>query len=198
MQHSRGIRGAGRPGAYAVAVDSYDRDAVRERPVTEPVEAPGEHADPLAGVASLVGNRAFGSLLARDGAGLLPGGLVHPGVETAIAGTRGGGAQLEPATRERLGTGLGDSLADVRVHTGEVADGLARSVSARAFTTGSDVYFADGEYRPGSSAGDRLLAHEVSHVVQQRGAATTGPMTVTEPGDALEVQADAAARDLSA
>lgn len=178
--------------------DSFEHEDVRERPpVTEPVEPQREHADPLAGVASLVGNRAFGSLLARDGAGLLPGGLVHPEVETAIAGTRGGGTQLDPGTRGRLGAGLGDNLDDVRVHTGAVANGLARAVSARAFATGSDVYFADGEYRPGSAAGDRLLAHEVSHVVQQRGADTTGPMTVTEPGDALEVQADAAAGELS-
>jgi Domain of unknown function (DUF4157) len=184
--------------AYAVAVDSFERDELRERPpVTEPVEPPHEHADPLADVASLVGNRAFGSLLARDGAGIMPGGVVHPEIETAIAGTRGGGVQLEPSTRERLGAGLGDNLDDVRMHTGAVANGLARAVSARAFATGTDVYFAAGEYRPGSAAGDHLLAHEVSHVVQQRGADTTGPMTVTEPGDALEVQADAAARGLS-
>jgi Domain of unknown function (DUF4157) len=178
-------------------VDSFERDELRERPAAEPAPEPLEHADPLAGVASLVGNRAFGSLLARDGAGLLPGGLVHPEIESAIAGTRGGGSQLEPATRARLGEGLGESLDDVRVHTGDVANGLARAVSAKAFATGTDVYFAHGEYRPGSSAGDRLLAHEVSHVVQQRGADMTGPMTVTEPGDELEVQADAAARDLS-
>jgi hypothetical protein len=182
--------------AYAGAVESRDHEEIREPRVPEPVEAPAEQAHALADVASLVGNRAFGGLLARQGAGILPGGAVHPEVETAIASTRGGGAQLEPSTRERLGAGLGDSLADVRVHTGDVADGLARSVSARAFATGTDVYFARGEYRPGSAAGDRLLAHEVSHVVQQRGAATTGPMTVTEPGDAIEAEADAAARDL--
>ena len=118
--------------------DSFDHEDVRERPpVTEPAELPREHADPLAGVASLVGNRAFGNLLARDGAGLLPGGPVHPEVETAIAGTRGGGTQLDPGTRERLGAGLGDDLDDVRVHTGTVADGLARAVSARAFATGT-------------------------------------------------------------
>ena len=70
-------------------------------------------------------------------------------------------------------------------------------MSARAFTTGADVYFAEGEHRPGTAAGDELLAHELTHVVQQRGAPTTGPMQVSEPGDALEVEAEAAARDIT-
>ena len=73
------------------------------------------------------------------------------------------------------------------------ANALTRSVSARAFTTGADVYFAGGEYRPGSSEGDRLLAHELTHVVQQRGAPASGPLQVSQPGDALEVEADAVA-----
>jgi hypothetical protein len=81
----------------------------------------------------------------------------------------------------------------VRVHTDPTADALARSVSARAFTTGTDVYFAAGEYRPGSSDGDSLLAHELTHVTQQRGAPTSGPLTVSEPGDAMETEADSVA-----
>ena len=79
------------------------------------------------------------------------------------------------------------------MHTDETADQLARSVSARAFTTGSDVYFAKGEHQPGSSGGDQLLTHELAHVVQQRDAPTTGPLTVSMPGDALETEAEAIA-----
>ena len=82
------------------------------------------------------------------------------------------------------------------MHTDATADGLARAVSARAFTTGSDVYFASGEYRPGSSDGDRLLAHELSHVVQQRGAPTSGPLVVSQPGDTQELEADRATDEL--
>ena len=66
-------------------------------------------------------------------------------------------------------------------------------MSARAFTTGTDVFFASGEYRPGPSSGEELLAHELAHVVQQRGAPTSGPLVVSQPGDALEVDADRAA-----
>lgn len=151
--------------------------------------------DPAERVAAGIGNQAF-SVLAREGAGILPDGRAHPDVEATIARTRGAGGSLDHGVRHRVGAQVGDSLGDVRVHTDETADALARSVSARAFTTGSDVYFARGEYRPGSSEGDRLLAHELSHVVQQRGAPTSGPLTVSQPGEALEVEADRTADEL--
>lgn len=146
-------------------------------------------------LAAATGNVAFGRL-AREGAGLLPDGRVHADVERALAARRGGGRELDSAIRERAGAQLGDPLADVRVHDDPGADALAHSVSARAFTTGSDVYFAQGEYNPGTSEGDLLIAHELAHVVQQRGAPTSGPLTVSEPGDALEREADAAASDI--
>jgi uncharacterized protein DUF4157 len=78
----------------------------------------------------------------------------------------------------------------VRVHTGSTADTLNTAVAARAFATGTDVYFAQGEYKPNTSDGDRLIAHELAHVVQQRGAPTSGPLTVSQPGDTLEREAD--------
>ena len=84
---------------------------------------------------------------------------------------------------------LGD-LSDVRVHTDDTSDRLNRSVSARAFATGSDVYFAKGEYNPGSASGDKLIAHELAHVVQQRGSSASGPLAVSQPGDAMEREAD--------
>ena len=144
-------------------------------------------------LASTVGNHAFGAMIGRVGDGILPDGTAHPDVEAMIARTRGAGSPLAPGSRESASERLGDSLEDVRVHHDDTADALARSVSARAFTTGSDVYFARGEYQPGSSGGDELLTHELAHVVQQRDAPTTGPLTVSMPGDALETEAEAIA-----
>jgi hypothetical protein len=160
-----------------------------------PLEPPAPEVAPAERVASAVGNQAF-SALATQGSGILPDGRVHPDVESTIARTRGGGGELDTSTRERLGPGLGDSLADVRVHTDDTADALAGSVSARAFATGTDVYFARGQYQPSSTEGDRLLAHELTHVVQQRDAPSAGPLVVSEPGNALENEADAVADDL--
>ena len=146
-------------------------------------------------LASTVGNQAFG-VLARDGAGILPDGTAHPDVTAAIARRRGGGAPLDSGMREGFASSLGDSLEDVRVHTDREADSLARSVSARAFTTGTDIYFAQGEFQPSSNQGRQLIAHEVAHVVQQRGAPTTGPLRVSQPGEPLEQEAEAASREL--
>ncbi len=177
-------------------MESYEQQSIFERDTgpagREPASAP---PTPLEEFASIVGNRAFTAILARDGAGILPGGTVHPEVESAIAGHRGAGTGLDTGARSRLSEAFGDSFEDVRVHADPAADDLARSVQARAFTTGSDVFFASGEYRPGSSEGDRLLAHELTHVIQQRGATGSGPLQVSSPGDPIEVAADAAAAD---
>jgi hypothetical protein len=153
----------------------------------------GQHDAPSR-VASAVGNQAFGQL-ARQGSGILPDGTAHPDVEQTIARTRGSGQSLDGGTRSKM-SGLGDGFSDVRVHADDTANRLANSVAARAFTTGPDIYFAKGEYSPGSSEGDRLLAHELSHVVQQRGAPTSGPLTVSNPGESLEVEADNATSGL--
>ena len=153
-------------------------------------------AAPLERLAANVGNQAFG-VLARDGAGIMADGTAHPDVQAAIARRRGSGSPLDAGVRQQLAPQLGDSLADVRVHTDGEASGLTRAVSARAFTTGADIYFAPGEYSPASGSGQQLLAHELTHVVQQRGAPTSGPMVVSQPGDALEREADSVSRDLT-
>lgn len=151
----------------------------------------------MAQLASDVGNHAFASTLGRSplardavqGDGIQADGTVHPEVQSSIDSTRGSGAGLDPGVAGKLSESLGD-LSDVRVHTDETADKLNRSVSARAFATGSDVYFAKGEYSPGSASGDKLIAHELAHVVQQRGSTSAGPLSVSQPGDALEQEAD--------
>jgi hypothetical protein len=180
-------------------MDGRERDAERDAQTAaagrrQPA-APEPERPPLLKLAAAVGNAAI-ARLARDGAGLLPGGRVHPDVEQAIAARRGGGRSLDADVRDRMAEHLDEPLHDVRVHADADAANLARSVSARAFTTGADVYFAQGEYRPGSPAGDELIAHELAHVKQQRGAPTSGPLTVSDPGDSLEQEAEATARDL--
>jgi hypothetical protein len=157
----------------------------------------GERAAPVERVAAGMGNRGFTQLVARMGAGegILSGGLVHPDVEAAIAASRGRGAPLDGGVAAPLERAYGAPLGDVRVHTGAQAGALARAVSARAFTVGRDIFFAPGEYRPGTSEGAALIAHEAAHVVQQRGAPAGGPLAVSEPGDATEVEAEGMARD---
>lgn len=175
----------------------HEHDArERERPQSPPEVVAAPEPGPQR-LAANVGNRALASTLARDGAGLLPGGRVHPDVESVIATRRGAGASLDRGSQERFSSDLGDNLGDVRIHTDSTADQLARSVSARAFVTGSDVFFAQGEYKPGTTGGDKLLAHELTHVVQQRGAPSSGPLEVTDPAEPMEREADKVADELT-
>jgi hypothetical protein len=117
-----------------------------------------------------------------------------PGAAVAAAATSTGMA-ADPAMRARVEQVTGADLGGVRVHTGAPSHVAAQSLSARAFTVGQNVHFASGEYRPGSADGNRLLAHELAHTVQQ-GATASAPqckLEVSQPGDAAEVEADAVA-----
>lgn len=140
---------------------------------------------------------AFHPYTAADGSGLIDGGRVHPEVGAQIAAVRGRGAPLPADVREEMSGPLGDTFTDVRVHTDPLAGALARSVQARAFTTGADIFFADDAYAPGSGEGRALLAHELAHVVQQRGAPTSGELRVSDPADSLEREAERAARTVA-
>ncbi len=99
------------------------------------------------------------------------GGAVDRSTEAAIASARGGGAPLADPVRRSMESAIGADFSDVRVHDGPSADAAASSMGALAFTTGSDVFFAKGQYDPGSSSGQETLAHELTHVVQQTGGA---------------------------
>jgi hypothetical protein len=83
---------------------------------------------------------------------------------------RSSGEPLEPAARAEMETQFGHDFSRVRVHTDERAADSAYAVAARAYTVGRDVVFARGAYAPASADGRRLLAHELTHVVQQSGS----------------------------
>jgi hypothetical protein len=92
---------------------------------------------------------------------------VSPGVELAIQRARSGGMPLQEGVRQPMERAFGADFGGVRVHVDRQADSLNRSLQARAFTIGRDIFLRHGEYRPASSEGQRLLAHELTHVVQQ-------------------------------
>jgi len=116
-----------------------------------------------------------------------------PEVEASIRYARGGGQALDGGVRRQMESAIGADFGGVRIHTGAEADALNRAVNARAFTTGRDIFFRTGEYAPGSSAGRELLAHELTHVVQQTGR-IHHKLAISQPGDHYEQEADAVAR----
>ena len=80
---------------------------------------------------------------------------------------RGGGQSLDVGLQKSMGQAMGADFRRVRVHTDGQSDQLNRSIQAEAFTTGQDVFFRNGGYQPSSRGGQELIAHELTHVMQQ-------------------------------
>ena len=92
-----------------------------------------------------------------------------PEFEAEVNSARGGGRQLDQAFRAKAEPVFGADFSGVRVHVDARSDALNRSIQAMAFTTGQDMFFRQGAYQPGTSGGQELLAHELTHVKQQGG-----------------------------
>ena len=109
-----------------------------------------------------------------------------------------GGRPLEEPVRTDMEARLGHDFSDVRVHTDDAASRSAASVNAHAYTVGSSVVFQREKYDPSSTAGRTMLAHELTHVVQQRSGPVDGTPTgagirVSDPSDRFEREAAATA-----
>lgn len=92
---------------------------------------------------------------------------VSPNVEQSISRMQGGGSALPDSERSFFESRMGHDFSQVRIHTSANAIQTSRDLNARAFTVGADIAFNQNEYRPGTSAGRHLMAHELTHVVQQ-------------------------------
>ena len=117
-----------------------------------------------------------------------------PEVEQAIQAARGSGQSLDSGVRAQMEPAFGADFGGVRVHTDNEAETLNRDLGARAFTVGQDIFFRQEAYQPGSSGGRELLAHELTHVVQQNGDQVQRKLAVGQPGDQYEQEADRIAR----
>jgi hypothetical protein len=105
-----------------------------------------------------------------------------------------GGAPLDTGVREDMESRFGQDFGDVRVHTDGAAHESAKSVDAQAYTVGSNIVFQRDKYDPSSDSGKHMLAHELTHVVQQRsgpvdGADAGGGVKVSDPSDRFEREA---------
>ncbi|AOX02092.1 hypothetical protein BJP34_24010 [Moorena producens PAL-8-15-08-1] len=93
-----------------------------------------------------------------------------PELESSIQQAKGSGMPIAESIRKPMEQSFGADFSGVRVHSDTQSDQLNQSIQARAFTTGKDIFFRQGEYNPGSRGGQELIAHELTHVVQQTGS----------------------------
>ncbi len=113
------------------------------------------------------------SVMGKLGQGMLDQTVGSESIEKCISNTRGGGSSLPGATRRFMESRFGHDFSGVRLHTDSNAAWMAEKLNAEAFTSRNDIYFRQGSFSPHTLAGNRLLAHELTHVVQQRSAATS-------------------------
>ena len=103
------------------------------------------------------------------------GGDASTELESSIQRARGGGQPLAANLQRSMGQAMGADFSGVKVHTDSQSDQLNQSIQAKAFTTGQDVFFRQGAYEPSSRGGQELIAHELTHVVQQNGGLQRSP-----------------------
>jgi hypothetical protein len=135
------------------------------------------------------GNASVASLLEAEGAG-----QEEPSPVRDVVGS-GGGQPLDTPTRSFMESRFGNDFGGVRVHTDTRASDSARAVQAHAYTVGNDIVFQSGHYAPETDAGRHMLAHELTHVVQQRsgpvsGTPAPGGIKISDPSDSYEQEAE--------
>ncbi|MFF2773922.1 DUF4157 domain-containing protein [Streptomyces sp. NPDC058052] len=142
-----------------------------------------------------VGNGAVGAMVQRR-RGAEPEAPAEEGARSPVHDVlaSGGGQPLDTATRGDMEARMGADFSDVRIHTDAAADASAKGIGAHAYTVGNDVVFQRDAYDPASPRGRTTLAHELTHVIQQRsgpveGTEAPGGIRVSDPSDRFEREA---------
>jgi hypothetical protein len=89
------------------------------------------------------------------------------GIESQLSDSKGGGSPMSSETQSEMESGFGADFSGVRVHNDSNAVQMNQELGSQAFTNGNDIYFNEGKYNPDSDSGKHLLAHELTHTVQQ-------------------------------
>ncbi|REG99097.1 eCIS core domain-containing protein [Flavobacterium aquicola] len=96
----------------------------------------------------------------------------NEGIENDLNRSKGSGSTMDKNTKQEMESGFGTDFSSVNIHTDSKAVQMSEQLGAQAFTHGSDVYFNKGKYKPDSKEGKHLLAHELTHTIQQTGSKT--------------------------
>lgn len=112
------------------------------------------------------------SLVQRKGNGSEDAGPISSNFESKLNSSKSTGKGMDPAIRTEMETGFGANFENVNIHTDANAIALSNQIQAKAFTQGNDIYFNQGQYNPGTQEGKHLLAHELTHTIQQGASAS--------------------------
>ncbi|XXY52619.1 DUF4157 domain-containing protein [Sorangium sp. So ce269] len=203
--YAPGCAGASNAAACIPIAVARVREAVQRwarpgegQPGVDSGEMPKEGTASTEGAAPGLATAVKGTSSDEGGAQLFfkdEGGARAPANPAAVAARLGPGTGLDAGVRARMEGAFGQDFSSVRVHTDARSTRVASDLQATAFTVGRDIVFSRGKYAPGTLRGDALLAHELAHVVQQRGGSRAGGASASmdAPGTSLEQEADRAA-----
>lgn len=187
-------RSAGEKGAMSITAPSRQAIVQPKLELTTPGDSYEQEADRMA---DFVMRKAFSGsngmptehpsrtsalppVISRQTDGVSSGLAIDPATESGINASRGGGQPLPDALRTKMEGDFGTDFSGVRLHTGSQATDLNNTLQAKAFTYGNDIFFNSGQYNPQSAAGQHLIAHELTHVVQQSGKVGREPEFCTK------------------
>jgi hypothetical protein len=159
---------------------------------------PSNLAQDLLALQRTAGNQAVTQLLQSVQHHSSPGAPMSEASSIVHEVLRSPGQPLATGTRAFMESAFGQGFSHVRIHSDTQAAALSAGLNARAFTIGRDIAFGVGEYQPGTLIGDALIAHELTHVIQQGGrlVAPQAKLEVSHPTDAAEIEADTLAESV--
>jgi hypothetical protein len=170
------------------ANDHYEQEADNVADKIMRMPDPQEEEEPIQGKSVQPGRLADGFEAGSE-------------IEGVLAARKGGGSPLSPEVRNFMEPRFSADFDNIRVHTDSEAGRINRKLGAEAFTHGTDIYMGDSRYNPGTESGKRLLAHELTHVVQQTGSQTKAfgnqVRTKANPGRIIQRQMGAIDKFLS-
>lgn len=143
--------------------DSYEREADRMADFVMQKGCSNTHVEMPSATSVLP------PVISRRASSSTSGVAVGNATESDIHASRGGGQPMPTALRSQMESGFEADFSGVRLHTGSAAEAMSNNLRAKAFTYGNDIYFNRGQYSPDTTAGQHLIAHELTHVVQQSG-----------------------------
>ena len=148
------------------AISYPSRTIVRAKlEMTEPGDEDEQEADAVANTV-VNGGKIAREISGGSGSSGIP---VPRQMESRLMHSQGGGQPMPQGLRSMMEGAFGQSFSNVRLHTDSAAAEMSSSIGARAFTYGNDIFFNKGQYSPQSSSGQHLLAHELTHTLQQGG-----------------------------
>lgn len=141
-----------------------DDEKVQAKPLESFIQRKCAHCDEKE-EGEHIQRKSFSSFIQRKDTSA--GAVASESISNQINSSRGNGSVMDTDTRSFMESRFGSDFGNVKIHTNKEALQMNRELEAKAFTVGKDIYFNEGQYQPNSDDGRRLLAHELTHVVQQ-------------------------------